>query len=196
MASDPHEWAVFGVDVSISADGQRIVVGAELGNVGPTQFQGKAYVFQRDGSGWLEEAILTASDGASNQRFGSGVAIAGDTVLVGAYEAQAAYVFRRDGGEWTQRAILHGSGSTGGGWFGYRVALSGDGSIAVVGAQHSRESFGSAYVFTDAGGDWREDAMLTASDEQGNHQFGSAVAIDGDTALIGAYTSQVGEVIN
>jgi hypothetical protein len=198
-ASDPHEWAVFGSDVAVSPDGQRIVVGAELGHVGSTQFQGKAYVFVRDGESWAEEAILTASDGVANDRFGGGVAIAGDTVLVGAYEAQgrgAAYVFGRDGSEWTAQATLHGSGNTAGGWFGHRVALSADGNIAVVGARHSRESLGSAYVFTDAGGDWREQAMLTASDEGGNHQFGSAVAVDGDTALIGAYTSWVGEVVN
>jgi hypothetical protein len=199
LASDGHEWAVFGVDVAISPDGRTIVVGAELARAGENDFQGQAYVFTRDGDGWVERAILSAADGAANDRFGSGVAVAGDTVLVGASETQsggAAYVFTRDGETWTQRATLHGSAVTPGGWFGHRVALSATGDTAVVGARHSRQSVGSAYVFTHADGEWREELMLTAGDEGPNHQFGNAVAIDGGTILVGAWTSRVGEVIN
>ena len=46
---------------------------------------GSAYVFTRTGTTWTQQAQLTASDGASTDEFGMSVAIAGDTIVVGAY---------------------------------------------------------------------------------------------------------------
>ena len=46
---------------------------------------GSAYVFTRTGTTWTEQAKLTASDGAADDQFGSSVAIAGDTIVVGAW---------------------------------------------------------------------------------------------------------------
>ena len=72
--------------------------------------------------------------------------------------------------------------------FGTAVAVSGD--IAVVGAPEDDEdgmqNSGSAYVFQYIGGVWVEQAKLTAEDAQASDAFGSAVAISGDTILIGA----------
>ena len=41
-------------------------------------------MFTRTGTTWTEQAKLTASDGAANDYFGNSVAIAGDTIVVGA----------------------------------------------------------------------------------------------------------------
>ena len=48
-----------------------------------------------------------------------------------------------------------------------------------------------AYVFTANGADWTEQASLVATDAAGAYNFGFAVALDGTTALVGAYTDWV-----
>ena len=74
--------------------------------------------------------------------------------------------------------------------FGSAVAL--DGDTALIGAtlgddDNNGEDTGAVYVFTRAGTIWREQAKLTASNGSRADYFGSAVALDGDTALVGAY---------
>ena len=65
---------------------------------------GAAYVFRHDGMSWNEEQKLLAADIGTNEWFGYDVAVAGDTVLVGAYHdndlgrfAGSAYVFEYTG---------------------------------------------------------------------------------------------------
>ena len=114
---------------------------------------GAAYVFVRDGAGnWSQQAYLKASNTGADDRFGVSVAIAGDTVVVGARledsnatgvdgdqsnnsapAAGAAYVFVRDGsGNWSQQAYLKASNTESGDFFGGSVAISSD--TVVIGA--------------------------------------------------------------
>src|SRR5262249_48052204 len=46
---------------------------------------------------------------------------------------------------------------------------------------------GAAYVFTRSGTTWTEQPKLTASDGANSDLFGAAVAVNGDTAIVGAY---------
>jgi hypothetical protein len=75
--------------------------------------------------------------------------------------------------------------------FGHSVAL--DGDTAVIGAWFEDDSGttnnGAAYVFTRSGGVWTEQAKLLASDKDSFDNFGQSVALDGDTAVIGASRS-------
>jgi hypothetical protein len=145
----------------------------------------------------IQQAKLTASDGAGGDRFGWVVALSGDTALVGAVTDDggqgSAYVFTRSGGVWTQQAKLTASDGAGGDQFGI-VALSGD--TALVGAQFdnvgANTNQGSAYVFTRSGGVWTQQAKLTASDGAAGDEFGFNVALSGDTALVGAIGDDVG----
>ena len=72
--------------------------------------------------------------------------------------------------------------------FGNAVALSGD--TAVVGAELKAVAddshAGAAYVFTRTGTTWSQQAKLTAADAAASDNFGSSVALSGDTALVGA----------
>ncbi len=71
--------------------------------------------------------------------------------------------------------------------FGWSVAI--DGDTAVVGALGDSlhgPNFGAAYVFTRTGGVWTEQANLTASDAEPDHNFGRSVALSGDTLAVGA----------
>ena len=81
-ASDAASDDFFGYSVSISGD--RAIVGA-YGDDDAGDRSGSAYVYQWDGSGWVEQTKLTASDAASNDFFGRSVSISGDRAIVGAH---------------------------------------------------------------------------------------------------------------
>ena len=73
--------------------------------------------------------------------------------------------------------------------FGYTVSINGD--TAVIGAyRHSGpggSSSGTAYVFVRlGGGQWLQQAELTASDASILDSFGISVAVEGDTVVVGA----------
>ncbi len=79
VASDGAYFDYFGWSVSISGD--YAIVGAYSDD----SFRGSAYVFGRSGMNWVQQAKLTASDGAANDAFGWSVGISGDYAIVGAY---------------------------------------------------------------------------------------------------------------
>ncbi len=148
---------------------------------------GAAYVFARHGSAWTEHAKLTADDGMPGDWFGVSVALSGNTALVGAPLAGhtgAAYIFVRDGNDWTEQGRLTADDGASGDWFGRTVALSGN--TAVVSAWYEHNDTGAAYVFVRHGSRWTRQAKLTAGDGVADDYFGSAVALSGNTALVGA----------
>ncbi|MEO8659082.1 MAG: FG-GAP repeat protein, partial [Bryobacteraceae bacterium] len=181
-ASDGAANDSFGYSVALSGDTALVGAPAEATETGA------AYVYLRSGTVWTEQAKLTASDRALNDRFGWSVALIGDTALVGAYQKAnvtgAAYVYVRSGTAWTEQAKLTASDSAQRDYFGDSVALSGD--TALVGASGKATQAGAAYVYVRSGTAWTEQAKLTASDGTQFDNFGSSVALSGDTALVGA----------
>ena len=189
----------FGNSVAMSPSQDTAIVGAWLeDNAGGTD-AGSAYVFSRTvtpPNGWVEQAKLIASDGTADDRFGVKVAISGDTAVVGAYQddhagggnAGSAYVFTRSGTVWTEQAKLTASDAAAGDAFGVSLSLSGN--TVVVGAHGDDHAggadAGSAYVFTRAGTVWTEQFKLTSPDPAADDWFGVAVALSGDTSVIGA----------
>ena len=132
---------------SVAIDGDTCVIGAW----GTNFLTGSAYVFTSDASGdWSQVAELTASDGASNDYFGSSVAIDGDTCVIGAYGTNfstgSAYVFTSDAsGTWSQVAELTTSDGASNDQFGYSVAI--DGDTCMIGAPAPNSGTGSVYVY-------------------------------------------------
>ncbi|KAF0190396.1 MAG: hypothetical protein FD165_2720 [Gammaproteobacteria bacterium] len=132
---------------------------------------------------------LLASDGSAGNLLGISVAVDGDTAVAGPEAKESAYVFVRDGsGTWVEQAKLVAFDGVQGDAFGRRVAISGN--TVLVGALADNDNgsaSGSAYVFVRDGiGNWTEQAKLLASDGAAGDLFGVAVALDGDTAIIGA----------
>ncbi len=193
----------FGIAVALS--GNTFVAGAADDDVNANTDQGSAYVFTRSGTVWAQQQKLTAGDGAANDRFGRGVALDGETAIVGApfddspigimpVDQGSVYVFTRNGTVWTQQQRLTAGDGTAGDVFGYSVALSGE---TVLGGAPEDDSGmnadqGSTYVFTRSGTVWTQQTQITASDGAAGDQFGYAVALDGDTALVGARADDVG----
>jgi hypothetical protein len=177
---------------------------------------GAAYIFSFDGFNWAQEAYLKASNAEAGVLFGNAVAISGSTVVVGAYrengdsdstastpnsnaiQAGAAYVFTRSGGTWAQTAYLKASNAESFDNFGAAVAI--DGGTIVVGgiyedgdtnstaenANNNTTRAGAVYVYRGFGENWNLDAYLKASNAESNDYFGNAVAISGNTIVVGA----------
>ncbi len=188
-ASDAGLYDEFGCSVSVNQDTSLI------GSYGHEGGKGSAYVFVRTGATWTQQAELLASDGNTNDQFGLSVALDGDSALIGAHwddfsdddDAGSAYVFTRAGTTWTQQQKLVASDGQAGDEFGRSVSLSGD--TALIGAPKNdmASTPGSAYVFARSDTVWAQQQKLVPSDGVAPDYFGCAVALDDDTAVIGAF---------
>ncbi len=182
VASDGAEPEKFGTSVALAGDRALIGTYDSLGH------RGAAYVFVKTDSVWVEEQKLVASDGAELDNFGWSVALADDRAVVGAYGSDAVrgavYVFVRNGTSWTEEQKLVATGD-GADDFGWSVALAGD--RALVGAPGTDTFRGAAHVFVRGGSSWTEEQTLIASDGAASDNFGTAVALTDDRALVGAY---------
>ncbi|MCB1630131.1 MAG: FG-GAP repeat protein, partial [Xanthomonadales bacterium] len=93
---------------------------------------------------------------------------------------------------WTQRAKLTASDGGAEDQFG-ELVLRGD--TALIGAPGHAGNRGAAYVFVGSGSSWSEQAKLEASDGRADDYFGARVGLDGDRALIGAFSHDDAGVI-
>lgn len=133
-ASDGAGYDWFGFRVSIS--GEYAIIGAQFDDDNRVS-SGSAYIFKREGSNWIEEQKLTASDGNIDDRFGISVSISGDYAIVGAYgdddngiNSGSAYIFERDISNWTEKQKLTASDGSEFDGFGISVSISGEYTIA------------------------------------------------------------------
>jgi hypothetical protein len=148
--------------------------------------------FDPDVAQWVHEAKLTASDGESGDYFGSAVAIETDTIVVGVRNANGSttetgkiYVFRRSDGAWIEEAILEASDAGLRTRLGSDVAIDGDTIVGGASGHDEQGNFsGAVYVFRFEDGGWVEEQKLLASDGAASDNFGSQVAIVGDTIAV------------
>jgi hypothetical protein len=121
---------------------------------------GAVYVFVRGGATWSQQAYVKASNPRTKAYFGEAVAIAGDTLAVGAIGdrsnatgvngsqadtnttlAGAAYVFTRSGTTWSQQAYVKASNTTMNAELGNSVSLAGD-VLAVAALEDNSNAIG------------------------------------------------------
>jgi hypothetical protein len=184
----------------MSMSGERLVIGARFGDVPgipPISNCGVAWVWTLGSDDlWANEVRIDAgaTDAATNDSFGWSVGMDDDLVIAGSpfdthssqTNAGSAYVFVDSSG-WSQEQKLIASDAAPSDNFGYSVAI--DGDLAVVGAPFDNISTaadaGSAYVFRRSGTSWSQEAKLTAPTSNGDKNFGQAVAISGNTIIVG-----------
>ncbi|HET6817323.1 MAG TPA: hypothetical protein VFH66_08895 [Mycobacteriales bacterium] len=159
---------------TIALSGSTVVIGAPDSNVGSDYNNGAAYVFRAKGKRWSQVAELTGS--ASADAFGSAVATDGSTVVIGASGASKAYIYSVGRRGLSLATTLTG---TSGDTFGFAVGV--DGPNVIVGARDGN----TAYAYTSADS-WANAQTLTPDSTYSPYEFGSAVAIHGATAFIGA----------
>jgi hypothetical protein len=175
---------------------------------------GVAYVYVEPAGGWTNmapTATLTASDAISGDLVGYTVAIAGNTIVVGAPENDevgsrypepngpgAVYVYVKPAGGWsdmTETAKLTASDGVVGDDLGWSVAVLGD--IIVAGAPdatvNSQEIAGAVYVFQKGPfAPWKsttQTAKLTASDAEEFGVVGISVSIAGNTIAAAGFSN-------
>jgi hypothetical protein len=196
QSSQAAPFAGFGAYLAL--DGDTLVVGQEPRIAGPHDRPPPSplTIFQRRGDTWTEQARLLPEDVDNVMFVGRSLALDGNTMAISAfYRREPAditgpkwlggrslvYLYERQGDTWQEQAQLSEEGG-----FGASIALQGD--TLVVGATVDADVGlygGATHVFVRRGNVWQQQAKLTAADGQYQDTFG-AVAVDGDTLLVGA----------
>ncbi len=181
----------FGYSVAVFGDTAAVGMLNDQDLLG-TRSRGFVYIFQRSGTSWTQTQILSPSDHAAGDSFGSSLAFENDTLVIGARSKTngstlfvgAAYVFTRPtGGAFTQQAKLSPGDVVLGEFFGHSVGLSGDTAIVgAVGLAGFSNPNGKAYIFTRSGSSWTQQQKLVAADAASGDAFGFSVAVSGDTS--------------
>jgi hypothetical protein len=183
---------------AVAVDDTTAVVGAPLPGGPHRPPRGTATVFGRSDGAWRREATLETGESAID-RFGSAVAVDGETVLVGAPSAGGptgdgrASLFERVDGAWQQVATLTPPPAVEA--FGRAVGLTDD--LAVVGGRRTGgETCGIALVFERSDGRWRRVAELTAARDDCIDGFGTTLSVDRWMVLVGAPTETNGDGVD
>jgi len=186
MADDATTDALFGVTVAL--DGHIAAVGAPGAHDG----KGAVYVFERQNGVWRDVQRLTVSQPDRHDDFAMAIALSGPYLFAGAPgdsetgdEAGAVYVFERRGGLWSVNEVqkLLASRAVPGAQWGRSVAM--EGAVALVGAPR-HDGAGAAYVLELQDGVWTKATSLQVRERQAGDDFGRAVAIAGNVAVVGA----------
>jgi FG-GAP repeat len=199
---DPVMGDQFGSQVAISGD--TAVVSAAIGNSLSVHPGGLAYVFVRGQNGWVQQQRLSSPEPETqNSSFGFGVAVDGDTIVVGDLNAVsdgamtgAAYVFQRQGTVWSlQQKLIPDQGGPDAEFSSFGLVSAIQGDTIIVGAplyNRASNSAGAAFVYQRSGGTWTQTQKLTSNELTPEVGFAGAVAMNGDTAVFGG----VGDSIN
>ncbi len=175
----------------LAVDGVTLLVGSTTADSG----RGAVFVFTSDASAtWRQTARLSAPDAQPKDGFGGTIALAGDRAYVSSLRQKgrgAVYVFRRGaGGAWTPETTLTAPATDTMPNQTFGTAITAAGDRLLIGNTRADSGAGAVFVFgrDPATGTWKQQArvsppgMATAR----NANFGAAIVVRGDTALIGA----------
>lgn len=198
-APNPQDGENFGSAVSITND--LVVVGSPKRTVGG-QAQGAVYVFKRIGRVWNYVAMLTASNGAVDDQFGTSVCNSSSFIAVGAPyrdqngigDAGSVYIFGLQNSVWSQKAFINATDPAAYAKFGFSIDLF-EGKL-IVGSPAAPASYfgtptngGAAYLFnnTDANGfTWSFEKKFAPAQTHDKMEFGKSVAIENNKIACGA----------
>lgn len=196
-APDASPSDFFGLSVSLFEN--TLAIGAR-GDDDQGTDSGSVYIFESQRGDWRLLQKLQASDGVGLARFGNSISLTRNRLAIGAPAAfsngaktGAVYLFEKSNGIWAEVEKLAASDGSSGDQFGCSAALQGD--VLVIGANLDDDfggESGSAYVFEKSGKEWIEKAKLLANDGRESDQFGTSVAIFGDSALVGSPRNHAG----
>ncbi|CAM1359045.1 hypothetical protein [Tenacibaculum xiamenense] len=193
-ANDGFAGDNFGSDVAL--EGNYLVVGARSQLDKNDVDTGAAYLFEYNGiSAWTQVTRFEPSDGTTDNRFGTSVAIEGDLILIGARKGctgGCAYLFENDGTNtftYTETKLEpQVQSGYDGARFGETVVLE-DGRAYVGGpydySSVGRASAGSVQVWDQANdGTWSRTHRLRGTET--SESFGWEMDVEGDYLAIGA----------
>jgi len=175
----------FGNAVSIS--GELLVISAENKQNGK---HGVAYVYQRQGDSWFQQAELINANSSSNDKFASTISISENYIAIGspgfsASNAGAVHIFKSTASGWVEDIVITPASSFKSANFGSSVMLS-DEYLIIGDDDHGRAHEGSAYIYKQKEGIWSKQASLKGGDVTKSANFATSIAISKDYAVIGA----------
>jgi hypothetical protein len=186
----------FGASVSLSDDGNTLVVGAPSDDISSSTNQGSAVIYTRVSTTWTQAHRVTYSAGAANDAFGTSVSIngAGDRIVVGQQnddiglnaDRGSVVIYDFSGSVWDETTTLTAALGTAGDKLGASVAISDDGNYIAAGAPFDDVStysdHGSASIFAlttvSAAGVTVGDGTVTEA-KLANNAVTSAKILDG-----------------
>ncbi|MFN3454189.1 MAG: hypothetical protein ACK41T_04460, partial [Pseudobdellovibrio sp.] len=122
-----------------------------VGNLSPCSDVGVIYKVELQ---WQQQAYIKAANSDSGDLFGTGIAIDGDTLVVGA-----------PGESSDQTTITNGT---------------------TAATNNFITNSGAVYVYKRRGVSWTQEAYIKAANPNENDSFGNALALHGDTLVVGA----------
>ena len=183
-----------GFGAAVSIDGDTIIVGAPA--AANSEIDGAAYIFTRNEQGdWSQQAKLVVSD-PQITKLGGSVALQGNTAVVGLISTTSpdVFIFARDqNGNWSHESTLSAPGTSS----TNAIAIQGD--TIIVGApffgidDDKQTTIGAVYIFTrDENGNWvQQEQLLDPNPEIPFNFFGSSVAFDRNTLVVGSLVYEV-----
>lgn len=142
------------------------------------------------GQNFQQTSKTVPNDLVADAAFGRSMSVDGDTVFIGCPNdgSGSVYVYKRVSGALQFVQKLKPNDGAPGDSFGVSISI--DGTTAIIGSCCDGDlgiASGSSYFFQNAGGVWSQIQKVTASDGKAADLFGSSVALQGDTAVVGAY---------
>lgn len=196
QAGDNFTGDTFGQTVSLDkANNNILAVGAYLANNGTFEC-GAAYVFTRAAGTWSQQVKLTPSTASvANKFYGFDISINNGTLVVseGQSTSRGAFIYSSNSTGFynsSTEQILYEPHSNTSSSFPDRVYVNGNTIIATATLYDSgtfKTNVGAAFVYRKYGNYWRLVHSISGRDCIGTNYFGTAVAIEGNTAVIGAY---------
>lgn len=176
---------------AVAVDGGTAIVGAHGDESENGNHAGSAYAFDATDAGWTQEAKLTRPSRPRGAFFGTTVELVGGTAVVASPASTGTEgtvtVFERTGDGWVDTTTLDLWQSL---HFGADVAFDGDAIVVGVRAVDERsDGPGGAFVYERASDQWERTAKFTGT-ASGEDRYGRTVALSGDTALVGAPTTE------
>jgi hypothetical protein len=160
---------------AVATDGDRIVVGASFHE------DGRAYVFESNGTEWTRTEKLRKSGGS---RFGSDVAISGDRLAVGSFLSGPGSIelrYRNSTGAWAVDTTISAHGGVSEPYhLRGPLTLSGDRLMAFAVTSGTSQSPTLVVFWTKRNGTWEESGVVRPPDASSTNRFGRRAAWCGD----------------
>lgn len=163
------ELAQFGSSLEVGGD--QVFVGESNTRIRP----GAVYVFEKQGSSWVEVQELNAPDAEWGDGFGAAISYGGASLFVAG--GGGVHVYRKSGGSWSYTSTIDVAAPT---------AMAVEGEYAVIAEAGANSNAGTAYLYRNDAGTWMQATMLDADGVVANDRYGSSVAFAGNRVLIGA----------
>jgi len=181
----PAPGALFGRHLALSGD--TLFVGSPNYHDGAVLDAGRVDIYARSGATWSLLETLALTTPSNNDRFGAGVDVDGDTLVIGdegGVTSGRAHIFRFSGGTWSHSEatlpLFHTTGSS------YLTDLAIDGDDLVLGDYNYDSGAGQILFYRRTGTTWTSAGFFVSPTPAFLTYFGDSVAVDGGRVVAGA----------